>query len=31
MPTYGLRTPLVSTIAHVAYGAGVGGFMSIAS
>lgn len=31
MLNYGLRTPLVSTIAHVAYGAVVGGFILIAS
>lgn len=31
MLNYGVQTPLVSTIAHIAYGAVVGGFTSIAS
>jgi hypothetical protein len=31
MVNYGLRTPLVSLAAHIAYGALVGGFVSLAS
>ncbi|MGH3422279.1 MAG: hypothetical protein ACRDOD_22110, partial [Streptosporangiaceae bacterium] len=31
MRNYGLRTPLVSLAAHIAYGAIVGGFISLAS
>jgi hypothetical protein len=30
MRNYGLRTPLVSLVAHAAYGAIVGGFISLA-
>ena len=31
MRNYGLRTPLVTVVAHIAYGAVVGGFVSLAS
>jgi hypothetical protein len=31
MLNYGLQTPLVSLVAHIAYGAVVGGFISLAS
>jgi hypothetical protein len=31
MLNYGRRTPIVSVLAHVAYGAIVGGFTSLAS